>query len=146
MAQKDRKNRSKRGTRSCGYGNAQKHRGAGSRGGRGKASLAGSKKVSLNIKNPRYFGKSGFKRPQKLVEVSIPINVGEINKRIDAWVKDGKAKKKGQTYFLELEEVGYTKVLGGGKLDKQVEITSHSFSKSAAEKIEKQEGKAILKE
>ena len=36
------------------------------------------------------------------------------------------------------------KILGNGNIDKPVEVTAHMFSKSAIEKLEKSDGKAIF--
>lgn len=142
MAQKQRKSRKKRGSRSCGYGSAQKHRGAGSRGGRGKAGSSKHKQIKSLIEG-RVFGKVGFKRHPSLSSKAKGINLSDISERIDGWVEDGKAKKTAKGYSVDLSDLGYGKVLGGGELTQKMEIKAGSFSKSAKEKIEKAGGKAI---
>lgn len=143
MAQKNRKIVSKRGTRSCGYGNAQKHRGSGSRGGRGNAG-SGKHKQIKSIKEGRIFGKVGFKRHPSLRSKPITINLSDIARKLDSWVLEEKAKKTSAGIFvLDLRALGYEKVLGSGNLNIKIEITADSFSNKAKEKIEEAGGKAL---
>jgi large subunit ribosomal protein L15 len=143
MAQKDRKIRKLRGTRTCGYGNTQKHRGAGSRGGRG---MAGSKKhkwsfISKNF--PNYFGRRGFKRPQKILrkEKIKVINLSEIEEKFDKFLKEGKIKKTGKKFELNLKELKYDKLLGKGKITHPLMIIINSYSEKALKKIQEVGGK-----
>ncbi len=142
MAQKNRKITKKRGTRSCGYGNAQKHRGAGSRGGRGNAGSGKHKQVKMNIAG-RTFGKSGFKRYPGLSPDVRAINLSDIDEKIESWVQEGKAEKKGSSYEVDISKLGYDKVLGGGKLTRKVQIKADSFSESAKKKIEDAGGEVL---
>jgi large subunit ribosomal protein L15 len=142
MAQKNRKIHSKRGTRSCGYGNAQKHRGSGSRGGRGKAGSGKHKQIKMNIAGVT-FGKVGFKRHPSLVSDLNTINLSDIEERIGVWSEEGKAKKTAGGYSINLSELGYDKVLGKGALAHKIEIKAKSFSESAKKKIEEAGGKVI---
>lgn len=139
MAHKDRKTRKMRGSRMCGYGNTQKHRGAGSRGGRG---MAGSKKhkwmgVSKNM--PGYFGGHGFKRPQS--RKTNTVNVGYINEHIDGWVDAGAAKKEKDGYSINLGGLGISKLLGAGNITKKVSVTVKECSAGAQKKIEEAGGR-----
>jgi len=142
MAQKDRKIQKKRGTRGCGYGNAKKHRGAGSRGGRGNAG-SGKHKQIKGIMEGKTFGKSGFKRHPSLVKKANTLNLAKIERMFDSWVADGRIKKEGSDFVLDVTALGYDKVLGSGSLTRKIKIESPSFSASAKEKIEKAGGKAV---
>lgn len=142
MAQKNRKINKKRGTRSCGYGNAQKHRGAGSRGGRGMAGSWTHKQKKMFLEG-RKFGKIGFKRHASLKKNLRVINLADIDARIEAWAAEGKAEKKAGGYSLDLKTVGYDKVLGSGNLTHKIEIKAESFSEKAKERVEKSGGKAL---
>jgi len=142
MAQKNRKIHKKLGSRSCGYGNSQKHRGAGSRGGRGKAGSWTHKQKQGFIEGIAR-GKTGFKRHASLVDKSVIINLSDINERIEKWVAEGKAKKTAHGYSIDLCELGYDKVLGSGNLTHKIEVKACSFSESAKSKIEKAGGKAV---
>jgi len=142
MAQRNRKIHSKRGTRSCGYGNAQKHRGAGSRGGRGNAGSGKHKQIKRKQEG-QVFGKVGFKRHPSLVSDVRVINLSEIDKRIEGWAQEEKAKKTAGDYSIDLSPLGYDKVLGGGKLTHKIQIKADSFSESAKRKIDEADGKVL---
>ncbi len=142
MAQKNRKIHKKRGTRSCGYGSAQKHRGAGSRGGRGNAGSGKHKQIKCRLEG-RVFGSSGFSRHPSLVSKPSVINLSDIDKNIEKWVREGRAEKKAGSYLADLSALGYDKVLGGGKLTHRIQIKASSFSESAKRKIEEAGGRVL---
>jgi len=128
MKGKTKKNVKQRGGHTHGWGHKKKHRGAGSRGGRG---MAGSGKRADQNKmrvfkefGTKYFGKFGFKSKKQFTLKSI--NLYEIERL-------GKNK-------VELK--GY-KVLGTGDLTKKIKITANKFSKKALEKIKKTGGEAV---
>lgn len=131
VIRKTRKIRKFRGKRNYGYGVHKKHRGGGSRGGRGKSG-AHKHKWSYTVKyEPWRFGKRGFKRSHITTKIKA-INVGLLEKlAID--------KKK-----INLTEFGYNKVLGSGKINVALEVTSEQFSKKAVEKIEAAGGKVVV--
>ncbi len=123
-----------RGRRSQGYGLHKKHRGGGSRGGRGQAGMH-KHKWSYTVKyDPNHFGKDGFKRPFAENSRPKPINLKDVES-----LAGGKKK-------IELEKFGYDKVLGGGNISSALEIVAESFSKKALEKIEAAGGKAVVLE
>ncbi len=135
MAHRDRKTRSLRGSRTHGYGNTQKHRGAGSRGGVG---MAGSKKHKWSFVSkymPGYFGTRGFNRAASIVERVNSINVGYIDENLDNFVSNGAVKLENNKYIINLTDMGYDKLLGSGKATHPMVITVNKCSKSAAEKI-----------
>ncbi len=144
MAQKDRKIQKSRGTRNCGWGNTQKHRGAGSRGGRG---MAGSKKQKWSYVSkfmPDHFGRVGFKRPLKMIHEDSIINVGDIDASLERLVAKGMAQMKDNKYLVDLGEMGYDKLLGSGRVSHPIEIKVEKTSKSAVEKIEKAGGRVEI--
>ena len=144
MAHSDRKITRKRGTRNCGWGNTQKHRGAGSRGGRG---MAGSNKQNWTYVSkylPGYFGRRGFKRPDKILKDDVTINVGDIDSRIMKFVAEGKAKETGGKYVIDLTSLGFDKLLGSGKVTHALEIKVEKSSPSAVEKIKEAGGNVQL--
>ena len=54
-------------------------------------------------------------------------------------------KKEKKKFFVDLESIGYTKLLGTGKITKPIIVKVSSYSKLAAEKI-KEAGGEILAE
>lgn len=125
---KRKKSKRLRGSKTHGWGAMKKHRGAGNRGGRGKAGTgkrADTKKPTIiNLFGARgYFGKKGFKRPQKTIKPKSTINLEQLNKLEKA--------------DINLTEKNIDKLLGKGKITKKFNIIVKQFSKKAKEKIEK---------
>ncbi|MEM2956094.1 MAG: uL15m family ribosomal protein [Candidatus Pacearchaeota archaeon] len=127
MRKRDKRSRL-RGRRTCGYGSRKKHRGKGSKGGKGMSGLGGPKRASMLKYYPKWFGKKGkgfvSKKKKKLKE----INLDEINKKIEEF------QKKGMLKGNELNLEGY-KILGAGNLKQKLIIKASKFSKNAKEKI-----------
>jgi large subunit ribosomal protein L15 len=139
MPHKLRKTRKMRGSRTCGWGRVGQHRGAGCRGHR-KVGRHKHLWSYVAAHEPNYFGKHGFHSPQSLKLKEKIINIAaldEISERISV------EKEKGKLY-VDLTHLGYTKLLGSGKLTKKLIINVPSCSKSAAEKIKKAGGQILI--
>lgn len=128
-----------RGSRTHGGGSQKKRRGAGNRGGRGDA----GRKKHESAKHPP-IGKSGFKRPQKVVEDVEVSNVGDIDRSIDALVEEGLAEESGDGYEVHADTLGVDKVLGSGQVRNTLTVYADDFSDSAVEKIEEAGGEAVV--
>lgn len=138
MPHKLRKIRKKRGSRTCGYGRVGQHRKTGSKGYR----KAGRHKHgwSYVIKyEPEYFGKKGFTSPKSLREKERVINVGELDEIAEKIAQTRDEEK----IFIDLESLGYTKLLGSGKVTKPLKVKVAACSSSAAEKIKGAGGEII---
>jgi len=144
LPHKLRKVRKKRGSRTCGYGQIGQHRKGGSKGER----KAGRHKHGWTyvIKyEPEYFSKKGFtslKESNRKINV---INVGELDELVDRLAAEGRLEREGEKIFLDLEKLGYNKLLGMGKTTKPMLVKVASHSETAAKKIEEAAGQ-ILKE
>jgi len=142
MAKKRKKRTRLRGRKTCGYGSRKKHRGKGSRGGKGMAGTgkrAGHYKTFILRYMPDYFGKRGFKSLKKIKKAKTEaINLDEIEKKLNMFLKSGVAKKTGEGIELNLQNY---KILGAGKLSTKLIVKAKAFSKQAAKKIEKAGGK-----
>lgn len=142
---KQKKNVRQRGDNSHGWGSKKKHRGAGNRGGHG---LAGSGKRG-DAKKPRiwkirkYFGKHGFK-PHGLVIAKHTINLSILEKQKEKLLQEGKIKEENGTYTVNLEELGYTKLLGKGDVESTFTITVPMASFKALEKVKSKGGSVTL--
>ena len=131
-----------RGSRTCGGGTHKNRRGAGNRGGRGKAGGCKHHFVRAMLRGYSY-GKHGFKRPAEVSrDVSI-VNVGELDELAPYLVEEGLAEVKDGAYHINLENLGIEKVLGSGRVTKNLVVTSEEFSASAREKIENAGGSCI---
>ena len=72
-----------RGSRSNGGGSVKRRRGAGNKGGKGKAGAGKHHWSTTVIENRYYFGKHGFKRPQKTIHKSYPVNLNFLNDKAE---------------------------------------------------------------
>ena len=140
MPQRLRKIRKKRGSRTHGYGRVGQHRCHGSKGYR----KAGRHKAGWSYVlryEPDYFGKKGFTSPKSLKQKVNVMNVGKLDEIASKFSTE---KEEGK-FFIDLESLGYTKLLGTGKVTKPLIVKVPSCSNSAAEKI-KGAGGQILTE
>jgi len=141
MIRRKKKVKKIRGSRTCGYGSHKKHRGSGSRGGKGRAGGFDHKWSYVIKYEPGRFGKYGFKRHPSLIKDLETINVGELEEFIlknkDKFeVEDGKI-------VVDLTELGFEKVLGKGKISTPMVVKAVEFSESAREKIESAGGEVV---
>ncbi|MFH7865250.1 MAG: uL15 family ribosomal protein, partial [Candidatus Aenigmatarchaeota archaeon] len=109
----------------------KKHRGAGSRGGRGKAGMLKHKKSWMIKYEPDHFGKRGFKSVQRK-EIKC-INLYELEE----------LARKNNLKEINISNFGYEKVLGSGKITIPVIVKANLFSKKAKDKIEAVGGKIV---
>lgn len=110
--------------------------------------MAGSKKhhyIKVMQENPRYFGKWGFKRPQKLVDDMVALNIGDIDEALERLVERGGATKKGRKYTVDLSVIGIDKILGAGKVTHAINLVGvKAITVRAREKIEAKGGSIDL--
>ena len=123
MPHKLRKIRKFRGSRTQGYGRIGQHRDSGSKGYR-KVGRHKHLWSWVQTNQPDYFGKHGFHSPQSFHRIENPINLKQL---------EAIAQVQGQK--IDLTALGYTKLLGTGKISKPLTIQVPAYSKSAAEKI-----------
>ena len=133
----------RRGATTHGYGSMKKNRGAGHRGGRGKAGSgkrADVKKPSLGWK-PRYFGKYGFTSKSR-TKINA-VNITYLDIHADKLVDQKLMSKDGDVYTVELSKLGYNKLLGNGTVKSKFKINTTYASKKAIEKIQAAGGEVI---
>jgi len=138
------KNTRQRGSMTHGWGAKKKHRGKGHQGGAGMAGSgkrADSKKPSI-WKNERYFGKFGFVSKTPKVKINA-VNVSYIEQHINKFLSNNLIKKEDGFYSVELEKLGFNKLLGDGKVSMKLKIKTPYASKSAIEKIKEAGGEVI---
>jgi large subunit ribosomal protein L15 len=145
MIRRKKKTRKYRGSRVHGFGRVGQHRKAGMRGGKGKwAGKNKHLKSGLTETERATIGTYGFKRPLKLVKKDRSINVGELEEVIETLPEDTEGVKfSDQTVEIDITKLGYTKVLGGGKVSKMMNVTAYDFSEKAIAKIEAIGGKVV---
>jgi len=122
-----------RGSHTHGWGAKKKHRGAGSRGGRGQAGMLKHKKSWMLKNDPHHFGERGFKIPTEVRNTEKAITIKDV---------DVLARSLRKTE-IDVSEYGYDKVLSNGKLTQPLTIKAKKFVEKAKKKIEEAGGKAI---
>jgi large subunit ribosomal protein L15 len=140
MPHRLRKSRKNRGSRTCGYGKVGQHRDQGAKPER-KAGWHKHKWSYVIRYLPDYFGKRGFTSPKSLRQKVRIINVGKLEE-IAANIPEAKEK---ENVFMDLDSLGYTKLLGTGEIRKPLTVKVAFCSKSASEKV-KAAGGEILAE
>ena len=130
-----------RGSRTCGGGTHKNRRGAGNRGGRGRAGINAHHFVKWykEMGGP-VFGKNGFCN-QSAVDVTT-IDVGVLDQIEPSLLAQGIAKKEGDAIVIDTAELGIEKVLGCGKVTRKINVSAQAFSEIAKAKIEKMGGTA----
>ncbi len=94
---------------------------------------------------PDYYGKRGFTSPRRLGQKINVINVGKLEELVENLAAEERLKKKGGKVFLDLDELGYDKLLGAGAVIKPILVKVASHSEGAARKVQGAGGQ-ILKE
>ena len=142
------KKRRQRGSRTHGGGSHKNRRGAGHRGGRGRA---GRDKHEFHNYEP--LGKSGFDRPQKVKRDVETINVRTLDEDAVVLAAEGVAEETGDGYRIDARdvvedghEVDAVKLLGGGRVHNELEVVADDFSEDAAAALEDAGGEAVLSE
>jgi large subunit ribosomal protein L15 len=88
----------------------------------------------------RRLPKRGFSVPHPIRTAEV--NVGALEMKFEAGASvDEKALRASGLVKGRADRI---KILGGGELKKKLTVSAHVFSKSAAEKIEKAGGKAVV--
>lgn len=141
MPHKLRKVRKKRGSRTHGYGQVGQHR----KGTKGKAGLHKHRWTYVIKYEPDYFEKRGFTSQKAISRKTNVINVGELDELAHKLAAEKKLERKQKKIFLDLDKLGYDKLLGLGKITKPMLVKVVTHSEAAAKKIEEAGGQ-ILKE
>ncbi len=87
-------------------------------------------------------GNKGFvpvnKQPTKA------INVGDLDLTLEGLIAQGKTKQAGNKIEIDLGQIGYTKLLGGGKVNQSLRIIVPEASERATSKINQAGGEVVL--
>ena len=142
MKRQRKKSRRIRGTKT-GRGSGDRTRGAGNRGGRGKAGL-GKRAKHRKTMVVQKFGKAGFRSVKQRAKLHPnAINANQIDQMVDSLISKKLAVKSDKGIEIDLLKLGYEKILGKGLVTNKLIIKTRYFSKSAKEKVEKAGGQII---
>ncbi len=142
MPHKLRKVRKLRGSRTHGWGRVGQHRKTGTKGMR-KASFDKGGWTYIIKYMPDYFGKKGFTSPKSLRSSINTINLIEMEHLAEKLAKEDKLEVKDGKIYIDLQSLGYDKLLGRGKVTKPYIIKVPAFSETAVRKVEEAGGKII---
>jgi len=135
-----------RGMGTHGRGSRKKAKKSGHHGGAGMAGTgkrADHKKTLINnLYGNDYFGKQGITSKGTKRDRRKRINIGDIERNMQSYVKRGLAKKTKDGFELNLEDY---KILGEGEIKNKVTVKAMEASESAIKKIESVGGKIIVK-
>lgn len=92
---------------------------------------------------PDYYGKRGFTSPRTLGQKINVINVGKLEELVETLAAEERLKKKERKVFLDLDELGYDKLLGAGNITKPILVKVSSHSERATKKVQEAGGQII---
>lgn len=141
MPSRLRKHRRLRGSRTVGWGQVGQHRKTGSKGGHGRAGLHKHKWTWTVKYDPDHFGGRGFKPPTSR-KLTRWLNVGRLDELVAKTAARPRSRTK-ERAKLNLRELGYGKLLGGGSVKGAFSVLVDSFTKSAKSKVDQAGGEIV---
>jgi len=142
MPRKLRKSRKLRGSRTFGYGRQGQHRKTSQRGERKAGRHKGGWTYVLRYE-PNYWDKRGFRSIKSLQCKTNAINVGNLRTLAEKLEAQNQLKQKDGKILLDLDKLGYTKLLGTGNVTEPILLKISAHSASAAKKIEEAGGQIL---
>ncbi len=137
MVTRFRKTRRLRGSRTHGWGQVAGHRASGHKGGLGKSGMLKHHFSTMLKEFPDHFGHDSTHPPHPNI-IKKWTSVRELD---DLFAKSG--KDEGGKKTLDLVNLGYDKLLGGGKVKNAYTVKVNQSTASAQEKV-KQAGGEVL--
>jgi len=130
MVVRKRKRKNKlRGQRTHGGGDKKNRRGAGCRGGRGRAG-------SHKHKYSKYYMVFGTeKKSVRAQGIVRAININQLVQRIPQWLADGRVERKGGALIVDGRKILFDKLLSRGDIAEKIVVFNMSASGKAREKV-----------
>jgi large subunit ribosomal protein L15 len=92
-----------------------------------------------------YAGKKGFTSLASMRPAGKTINLWQLSELAGKLTAEKKAEKAGEKIIVDLQQLGYSKVLGTGSISHAVQVKVDKCSDGARKKIQEAGGEAILK-
>ena len=145
MIKRTKRSRMRAAKPTAGYGHKKKNRGKGNRGGIGRAGggKRNAQKLMKITKGVKFLGKHGFK--SHAVKVN-PINLETIQLFMNTYLEKGYATKDKEGYQVDLDKLGYDKLLSKGDVKMKLTIKVKAATTNAKSRVEEAGGKVILPE
>ena len=133
-----RKIRKYRGSRTVGWGQVAGHRASGHKGGLGKAGMLKHHFSTMLKDFPDHFGHDSTHPPHPNI-IKKWTSVRDLD---DLFAKSG--IKEGEKKVLDLDKLGYMKLLGGGQVKNAYTVNIKQSTKSAQEKVKQAGGEVLV--
>lgn len=137
MPTRFRKTRKYRGGRNHGWGQIGQHRASGHKGGLGKSGMHKHHFIKMLMTDPDHFGHDSTHPPHP----NLVRKWASVRDLDDIYAKHG--KQDGGKKVIDLTELGYDKLLGGGQTKNAYVVKVGRFSASAEEKLKKSGGEVL---
>ena len=134
MPTRARKTRKYRGSRHCGWGQIGQHRASGHKGGLGQSGVHKHHFIRMLMTDPKHFGHDSTHPPHP----NLVRKWASVRDLDDIFAKFG--KQEGGKKLIDLTELGYDKLLGGGQTENAYVVKVEKFSASAEEKVKQSGG------
>ncbi|MCH4814906.1 MAG: uL15 family ribosomal protein [Saccharolobus sp.] len=139
VVRREKKSRKMRGSRTMGWGIRGQHRDRGSQGGR-QIGMHKEKWSWLIKYGEGWYGKHGFRNPSTKLTSAISLRkLNELLVNGSIKIKETDGKK-----IVDLNELGYDKLLGGGSINVPVTIKVSKATNRAIQKVKQIGGEVIL--
>jgi len=91
--------------------------------------------------DPNYFGKRGFRRPnQSKAKV---ISLRGLSQLAEKLKQAGEATYIEDRLLVDLAKLGYTRLIGSGRVDSKLFVVSEAWTKGSEQKIAEAEGRIV---
>jgi large subunit ribosomal protein L15 len=90
-----------------------------------------------------YEGKKGFTPVSASRDLGRTLNVFQLSELVDDLLAEKKAQMVGDKIVVDLEELGFRKLLGAGSIARAVQVKVESCSEGAAKKLKEAGGELI---
>ena len=138
MATRFRKTRKYRGSRNHGWGQVAQHRASGHKGGLGQSGMLKHHFSTMLKEDPKHFGHGSNRVPHP----NITKKWASVRDLDDLFAKFGKQQENKK--ILDLNILGFDKLLGGGQIKKAYTIKIERSTAKAQEKVKQSGGEIIM--
>ena len=138
MATRNRKVRKHRGSRNHGWGQVGQHRASGHKGGLGQTGMLKHHFSTMLKEFPDHYGHDSTHPPHPNI-IKKWTSVRDLD---DLFEKSGKSE--GEKKILDLDNLGYDKLLGGGQVKNAYTVKIKQSTSSAQEKVKQAGGEVLV--
>ena len=139
MATRLRKTRKFRGSRNHGWGQVAQHRASGHKGGLGQSGMLKHHFSTMLKEDPKHFGHNSNNPPTRNI-IKKWVGIRDLD---DLYLRSG--KQEDSKKILDLKDLGFNKLLGGGKVKNAYSIKIDQFTAKAEEKVKNAGGELLSK-